>query len=534
MASLVLNGGTGSDSLVGDVDNDTLNGGARWDTLVGGDGDDVLDGGLDNDQMYGGDGNDTYYVDHVGDRVHENINEGFDTVVASISWDLNAHVEGLFLTGTADLAGRGNSLNNVMVGNAGANTLWGGNGNDSFGGGAGADRLFGEDGNDVMDGGVDADQMYGGRGNDVYYVDNTADQVVESADEGFDTVLTYISLKAAANVEAVFLLGKDDNSAYGNALANRLTGNAGNNTLSGADGQDTLQGMGGDDKLVGGLGADVLEGGNGNDFLAGNEGSDLLEGGEGDDGLNGGERWDSLFGGEGNDILDGGADNDQMTGGTGNDTYVVDHIGDRVYENLDEGIDTVKSSIDFALTPHVEHLYLTGTADISGTGNGLNNNINGNAGNNALSGGLGKDTLVGWGGNDLLDGGNDHDSLSGGDGNDTLIGGHGQDRMLGGTGVDDFVFSSTAVNGHDHVLDFHHAIDRLVFTGADYGFATGHVLTAAEFTVGTAAVGAGAQFIWNDATDRLYWDADGSGAGAAFEIAIVSGTTVTASDLYFS
>ena len=103
MASLVLNGGTGSDSLVGDVDNDTLNGGARWDTLVGGDGDDVLDGGLDNDQMYGGDGNDTYYVDHVGDRVHENINEGFDTVVASISWDLNAHVESLFLTGTANL-----------------------------------------------------------------------------------------------------------------------------------------------------------------------------------------------------------------------------------------------------------------------------------------------------------------------------------------------------------------------------------------------------------------------------------------------
>lgn len=533
MASLVLNGGVGADSLVGDVDNDTLSGGARWDTLVGGDGDDLLDGGLDNDQMFGGDGNDTYYVDHIGDRVRENINEGFDTIVASISWDLGAHVESLFLTGSADLTGRGNSLNNVIVGTAGANTLWGGNGNDSLGGGDGADRLYGEDGNDMLDGGTGADRMYGGIGSDYYYVDNAGDQVIENASEGLDTVMTYISWKAAANVENVFLLGKDDNAAYGNGLANRITANGGNNTLTGAEGSDTLLGMGGNDKLSGGLDADVLEGGAGNDSLNGDSGADLLDGGEGNDHLNGGERWDSLFGREGNDILDGGLDNDQMSGGAGNDTYVVDHIGDRVYEYLNEGIDTVKASISVSLTAHVEHLYLTGTDNINGTGNGLSNNVNGNAGNNILAAGLGNDTLIGWAGDDRLEGGNDQDSLSGGSGNDTLVGGHGQDRLFGGTGIDDFVFSSTAVNGHDHVFDFHHGFDRLVFTGSDFGFAAGHVLTAAEFTIGTVAAGSNAQFLWDDATDRLYWNADGNGAGAAFEIAIVSGTTVTSEDLYF-
>lgn len=406
-------------------------------------------------------------------------------------------------------------------------------GSDSLVGGAGNDTLRGLGGNDTLDGGLGSDKLYGGKGNDTYVITQAGDQAIENANEGFDTVWASINYKAAGNIEAVVLTGTANIQAQGNALNNVLTGNAGNNTLTGGDGNDTLSGQEGNDKLDGGNDHDVLTGAAGNDSLSGGEGSDSLDGGTGNDQLSGGARWDTLKGGEGDDILDGGADNDAMYGGAGNDTYVVDHTGDRVYETYGEGTDTVKSSVSFALSPDVENLYLTGTGNTDGTGNGLHNAINGTSGNNVLTGGLGNDSLFGWDGNDSLTGGDDHDRLSGGNGNDTLIGGSGNDIVGGGAGADDFVFSGTAVNGHDHLSDFQHGVDRLVFTASDYGFAAGHALTAAEFTLGAAAVGTGAQFIWNDATDRLYWDADGSGAGAAFELAIVTGTSVTKDDLYF-
>jgi Ca2+-binding RTX toxin-like protein len=121
------------------------------------------------------------------------------------------------------------------------------------------------------------------------------------------------------------------------------------------------------------------------------------------------------------------------------------------------------------------------------------------------------------------------------EGNDTLTGGAGNDTLEGVYGPDDYVFSAAAVNGRDTIVGFSAGLDRLVFTGVDYGFASGHVLTAAEFTVGAAAAGSNAQFVWNDVTSRLYWDADGTGAGAAIELALIgNGAMVTKDDLFFT
>ena len=69
-----------------------------------------------------------------------------------------------------------------------------------------------------------------------------------------------------------------------------------------------------------------------------------------------------ITGNSGNNILDGGAGADTMIGGTGNDTYVVDDAGDVVTEALNEGTDTVRSSITYTLTANVENLILTGSA----------------------------------------------------------------------------------------------------------------------------------------------------------------------------
>src|SRR5262245_22928843 len=102
---------------------------------------------------------------------------------------------------------------------------------------------------------------------------------------------------------------------------------------------------------------------------------------------------DVLVGLAGADFLDGGSGKDVMIGGAGNDVYVVDSIGDIVAESVDEGIDQVRSSITFNMAAsssagvgvaYVENLTLTGTAAISGFGNGLDNVISGNGAGNSL------------------------------------------------------------------------------------------------------------------------------------------------------
>jgi Ca2+-binding RTX toxin-like protein len=72
-------------------------------------------------------------------------------------------------------------------------------------------------------------------------------------------------------------------------------------------------------------------------------------------------------------------------------------------ENAAEGADEVQSSITFELTDNVENLTLSGSDDIDGTGNDLDNSITGNSGDNVLSGGAGGDTLTGNQGADTFD-----------------------------------------------------------------------------------------------------------------------------------
>ena len=128
-----------------------------------------------------------------------------------------------------------------------------------------------------------------------------------------------------------------------------------------------------------------------------------IEGTAGNDTINGTAGNDVIIGLAGKDTLNGGTGADTMTGGLGDDTYVVDNVGDIVSEVLNEGTDTVRTSLaSYTLGTNVENLVYTGAATFTGTGNALNNAITGGVGNDVLAGGDGNDSLDGGAGSDTV------------------------------------------------------------------------------------------------------------------------------------
>jgi len=121
--------------------------------------------------------------------------------------------------------------------------------------------------------------------------------------------------------------------------------------------------------------------------------------------INGNAGNDILRGSGGPDSFDGKAGADRMIGHGGNDVYQVDNAGDVVLEAVDEGTDTILTSVGFVLGPgqSVEFLRTTsdaGTDALNLTGNELANNLVGNAGRNVLDGLAGADSLTGGAGDD--------------------------------------------------------------------------------------------------------------------------------------
>jgi Ca2+-binding RTX toxin-like protein len=270
------------DILLGE-DDDIFRGSGGTETVNGGSGNDRLDGGAGADDMAGGQGNDTFYVDNAEDAVLELADAGVDRVISSITYALTDNIENLTLTGTAANGGFGNELDNRITGNDAANFLSGGDGNDRLSGGAANDTLLGGIGNDTLDGGTGADFMGGEMGDDVYIVDDSGDQVFETANQGTDRVNASIDFVLGSNLENLTLTGSAAIDGTGNGLGNTIAGNAAANVLSGLGGNDVLKGGAGSDALLGGNGTDNLNGGTDNDLLIGGAGNDTMAGGGGID-----------------------------------------------------------------------------------------------------------------------------------------------------------------------------------------------------------------------------------------------------------
>jgi len=465
--------------------------------------------------------------------------------------------------------------NGVKVGGTPGGPIVGTPGPDALDGTAGADVIQGLGGNDLLDGKAGADRLEGGTGDDGFVVDQAGDVVIELAGEGNDRVFASASFTLVAGL-SVETLSTDWNAGTGaidltgNALANLVIGNAGANVLTGGAGNDVLDGKEGNDTLYGGADNDNLYGRDGNDQLFGGAGTNYLAGGTGDDlyfvdnasdqivelagqgndriyaslsyslragvsveilstdfnagtaaiNLTGNELVNTLYGNaganilsggggndllegrDGNDQLHGGAGADMLVGGLGDDLYFIDNAGDTVMEAAGQGSDRIYTSVSYTLAAGVSVDVMStdwnaGTGALNLTGNELVNTLFGNEGANILNGGGGSDFLEGKGGADTYQ-------------FTTALGANNVDIVSGfQTGVDRF------------------ALDDAIFTQLNSPGA----LNLNAFHTGAAAADANDRIVYNSTTGQLYYDADGSGAGAAILFATLQGNpALTASD----
>ena len=179
-----------------------------------------------------------------------------------------------------------------------------------------------------------------------------------------------------------------------------------------------------------------------------------------------------------------------MVGRDGDDKYLVDNAGDKTFEDGRGGYDVVFTGVSVALTNDQEIEGLSSidwnaTYALTLTGNGLNNYLIGNAGANALDGKAG------------------NERFRAGKAPTAMPSPHCSARPM-----------ST------YILGFSAADDTIMLenNGVFTGLATG-ALPAGAFVIGTAAQDANDRIVYNQATGQLFFDADGSGAGAAVQFA---------------
>jgi serralysin len=382
--------------------------------------------------------------------------------------------------------------------------------------------------------------LWDGGGNDTYDLSNYGSNLTINLTPGASSLFSQIQRAdlgfgnlASGNLYNALLYQGDMRSLIENA-----TGGAGNDTITGNSAANVLNGNGGNDTLNGGAGADSLDGGAGFDITSYTDATatvqvvmyntnyntgealgdvftsiEALQGSANIDILVGGFLADSIWGGVGGDWLDGTYGGDSLYGQSGNDSLVS-----RVQADvLDGGADFDYARYDYADAGL--NVFLHNSSQNSGwalgdtlvsiegiAGSYFADNLQGDAVQNVIFGLGGADYIVGLGGADLL---------------------------IGGSDADLFHYTSTA-DGGDVIQDFGYGADRISVSGAGFGLAylAGGGIESWLFAAGTVATYATSQFIWNAPTGQLWYDQDGTGAGAQVLLATLqAGALMTAGDV---
>lgn len=529
VAGAQATGGAGSDTLVG---IEGLIGGSADDQLTGNDGDNYLEGGLGNDTLDGRGGHDV--ASYAGAGAGVTVSLGFVAAQATGGGGID------LLTGIESLIG--SAYGDTLTGDAIGNTLRGGGGNDLLNGASGDDTLQGDEGNDTLTGGFGADRFEGGNGIDVATF--------------IDAVTIDLSNGAGNTGEAVGDIYSGIERFIGSAFNDLMRGLVdATDWLSGADGADTLYGYGGNDTLLGGIGNDVFYAGLGFDVVNGGAGTDRVaflnavildledpfastgeaegdfytsierfSGSNFNDTLRATDADEFLYGNNGNDTLDGRGGNDRFFGGGGADVM----IGGDGIDAADYRSTTVAMTVNLAASVIRGETFgsgpdgdvLRGIENVFGSDT-ASNVLTGDDAENWLTGGAASDTIYGGGGVDRIDTYGGADLVSGGLGADRIV--------FEVDGASDYLLFQSLAEGGDVVSGFETGgvpIDRIMISRAGFGLGSTVAFGAGlTFETGTTATAAGPVVLWNDVTDRLIFDANGSLAGGTTTIATLSGVT---------
>ena len=229
---------------------------------------------------------------------------------------------------------------------------------------------------------------------------------------------------------------------------------------------------------------------------------------------------DTLTGDKFDNVLEGGVGADKLDGGAGIDTAS--------YANAASGV----------------------TADLSKAAN--------NSGEAAGDAYKNIENLLGSAFGDTLVGDAKANAINGGDGDDVVVGGGGIDTLTGGLGADLFMFNAIKDGGgateagaaSDTITDFVSGTDKVgilrsafkiaqevdLGAGGAEDFATNYFVSGdglealtANNQSGVAATAAHGQFLFNELTNQLWWDADGTGKAKAVLLATFN-TDIVATD----
>jgi Ca2+-binding RTX toxin-like protein len=311
------------EDLVGGSGDDTLTGNVISNHIYGGLGDDIISGGAnagactaDADILEGEAGDDTFDQGAASDCGDSMVGgAGTDRVdYQGRAGNLTIVLDGTALDGETLEKDNvktdieiviGGDGDDTITGSTAADTLHGGPGNDTLNGAAGNDTLVGDSGNDTLNGET-GDDTFVESGTDLEYtvaeLNGTGNDILNGGTHdalGIDTVdynARTADLVATICMDATKLTGGPALTATG-----QCADSDGDALLTEADKLMNVQ------HLIGGAGDDSLYGHTADDIIEGGAGGDDIHGGAGTDALYGDADDDSLFGDAGDDHLDSGA-----------------------------------------------------------------------------------------------------------------------------------------------------------------------------------------------------------------------------------
>ena len=335
-----------------------------------------------------------------------------------------------------------------------------------------------------------------------------------------------------------------------------------------AGASETVEGSNGVDNATMRLGNDTYHGNGGNDLLIGHGGADNLYGDAGNDifgigGFGSGVQGTTSKADDGNkEWIATGASHDVITGGSGTDTLrittgigantqakgtvVLNNDNFKSMEVVQVGGTVGRLNVENAALQLLnDHYYFKANGTVADLSNTLGNNggtinnvvvdasglttnglrFEGNANTQKFIGTTKADVFVGNGGND---------TLTGGGGADKFVFGKVFEQVVTGSSTSVQTYTNTAFNltGVDTITDFTRGSDKLELNDNQYSALTGGISNSnVRASTNGAAADANDYLLFNTTTKMLSYDADGNGAGAAVNIAVLTGViTLNASD----